>query len=145
MRSDKKSLSHPAIFSTLFLMPLFLISCVGDDSADEDEVSCTTEALPAVEVVVRDAISLAPLADDADGILRDGDFVEVMQITERVKNADTGEFEGAILAGGFERAGTYSVSIEVDGYQDWERVGVAVSRSTCHVDTVRLTANMEAL
>lgn len=92
-------------------------------------VACTDEYVPGITVDVRDSQSGAQITDGVRVIARDGAF------------ADTAE--NSHLAVAFERAGTYTVTVEKDGYQTWSRSGVRVSRDECHVRTVALTAQLQ--
>lgn len=92
-------------------------------------VACTDILVPGIAVDVRDSQSNAQITDGLRVIARDGAF------------ADTAE--NGHLAVAFERAGTYTVTVEKDGYQTWLRSGVRVSRDECHVRTVALTAQLQ--
>lgn len=95
---------------------------------------CTTDVQPAILVQVRDAATQAPAASGATGVLRDGSFSDIMQ-------ADPGE-NALELRGAEERPGTYTVTVDKPGYQQWTQDGVRVRDGGCHVQTVTLQANL---
>lgn len=100
---------------------------------------CTTEARPAIIVEVRDALSGAPAAAGAQGYVEEGAFrAELVGPLP----AQPGE-EGLRFFGPEERAGTYRVTVEKPGYQQWRREDVRVSRDECHVRTVHLRADLQ--
>jgi hypothetical protein len=99
---------------------------------------CTTEAVPAIIVEVRDAGTQAPAANGATGYARDGDVEVVLENWDPQEDALT-------LVGAYERAGTYSVTVEKPGYQSWKQGAVVVTRGECHVRTARLTANLQPI
>lgn len=113
------------------VLPLSLSAC----GLVEPKV-CTTEAVPALVVEVRDAITGAPAAANAVGQAEDGDF------KADLIGADRGA-DALSLYGPFERAGTYRITVEKPGYATWQEVGVEVSRDECHVRTVHLRADLQ--
>ena len=46
------------------------------------------------------------------------------------------------LGGADERPGTYSVSLEADGWQPWDTAGIVVRSDGCHVQTASFTAEL---
>jgi len=92
-----------------------------------DTLLCTTEARAAISVNVIDAGTRVPIAGYR-GIVRDGSY------------SDSLRFGGAA----YERTGTYTVTIEADGYQTWTRSGIVVTDGECHVNGVSLLAELEA-
>ncbi len=102
------------------LLPtLLLLAACGDN------LLCTTEARAGVSVTVVDAATNQPIPEYR-GIVRDGSY------------SDSLRFGGAA----YERAGTYSVTVEADGYLTWTRAGVVVTDGACHVNGVALRAEM---
>lgn len=99
---------------------------------------CPAVAEPAVIVEVRSAATGAPEAKNASGVLVDGTYTDSLRVTE-----ETGEGIPLALAGGFERAGTYTVRIEKPGFEAWVRDGVEVDEGECGPKTERLTARLE--
>lgn len=113
------------------LLPLSLSAC-----GLVEPMVCTTEAVPALVVEVRDAVTGAPAAADAIGRAEDGDFNAVLVGSDRGVDALN-------LYGAFERAGTYRITVQKSGYAAWQKVGVDVSRDECHVRTVHLRADLQ--
>lgn len=103
-------------------------------------VGCTDSVERALEVEVQDAASGAYIAAGASGWARDGDFFEHLKVVgwRGYPPNDT----VTTLGGVYERSGRYEVVITHPGYQMWTRKGVRVSKDTCHVRTVRLTAQL---
>ena len=54
-------------------------------------------------------------------------------------DSQTGVVRAALA---FERAGTYAVTVHADGYKDWSKTGVVVTKDVCHVIGVALSARM---
>ena len=90
---------------------------------------CDTAAYPAIRLDVRDSVSDVAISDGFRAIARDGAF------------ADTAVFQPTLLAE--ERPGSYTVTVERDGYQTWSRTGVRVRDGECHVRTVDLVARLK--
>lgn len=107
-------------FRLLVLPALLLLAACGDN------LICTTEARAGISVTVVDAATAQPI-DEYRGIVGDGSY------------SDSIRFGGAA----YERAGTYAVTIEADGYATWNRTGVVVTDGACHVNGVVLRAEME--
>lgn len=104
-------------------------------------VTCTTEAVPALHVVVSDARTGAFVSGGYTVVARAGAFADSVSVPE-----DGGWWDparGVSLA--HERAGRYEVAVRKAGYAEWGRNGVRVTRDECHVRTVRLEARLEPL
>lgn len=92
---------------------------------------CTDEARAAISVEALDSITNAPVEAGARIIASNGAFADTVITVE--------DFDGPYgLA--HERAGSYTVTVEQEGYAPWSRSDVQVTRDECHVRTVRLTA-----
>ena len=100
-----------------------------------DPVACTTDVRPAIVVQVRDAATQAPAASGATGVVTDGSS------TFQLRPGDLGE-NPLELHGADERPGTYTVTIDKPGYQQWKQERVRVRDGSCHVQTVTLQANL---
>jgi hypothetical protein len=98
--------------------------------------TCSLEARPALTVDVRDSTTNAPAGRGARIIARDGAFADTVLVP-----TDDAELFPYPLA--HERAGTYTVTVERDGYRPWSRSGVRVTKDECHVRTVALTARLQ--
>lgn len=96
--------------------------------------ACTTEAAPAVSVDVRDPDTNEPAGRGARIIVRDGEFADTADFTD--------SYDGPYgLA--HERAGTYTVTVEQQGYRLWSQSEVRATRGECHVRTASLTARLQ--
>jgi hypothetical protein len=105
----------------------------------ENGGTCTLSVEPAVEVEVRDGATQEFLATTPRGIAQEGTYQDSLQVWTMTADVPP---RVATLAGASERAGTYSVHLEADGYQPWDTAGVRVTEGDCHVRTVRFTAEM---
>jgi hypothetical protein len=110
---------------------LFTSALVG---ACEHPTVCTAEFVYGLTVTVSDSATTVPLVDGTVVVVRDGAFVDSVRAT--VGN-------NFISAG--ERAGVYSVLAHHAGYRDWIASGVRVTRGSCHVVPVGLTARLQRL
>ncbi len=106
-----------------------LYGCLGDPSGP---VACTAEARPGVTVEVLDGLTGEPLANGSVLTLREGTYLET------VDEAISGRF----LSGAWERAGTYEVRVDREGFVPWRSAEVVVFADVCHVVTVEFTAPM---
>ena len=97
-------------------------------------VVCTVTPLPAIQLTVVDSASgqSAPLhavnITVRMGALRDSLFVPSF-------DAGAPPFTVGI---GYERAGSYDLTVTASGYRDWGRVGIVVGHDLCHVITVNV-------
>lgn len=124
-----------------------IVSCIigitSCDSTSTEPVFCPSIAEPAIVIDVTDAVTGKYIAKEATGIIKDGSYIDTLgfgNITQRepvliVKS----------LVGGLERAGTYDVRIELEGYQPWSRNNVHVPEGECGPHTQHLEAQMEKL
>lgn len=99
-------------------------------------VDCDTGIAPAVIVQIRDAVTGAPAAAGARGIVRDGTYSDSLYLYQFHEGVPSS------LAGADERPGTYTVTLEKSGYETWTASGIRVADSNCHVQTVSLTAEL---
>ena len=105
---------------------------------------CAAVVSPAVEVYVFDARTGAPAAEGATATVRDGDYVERLQV-HVTSYPDPPNTQGVPLsfAGAYERPGVYTVRVEKPGYQPWEMTGVRVRKGDCGVNGARLEARLQ--
>lgn len=101
--------------------------------------ACTADVRPAIEVEILDAVTGAPLAQAATGVVRDGAFADSLR-PARFLNYDPASMVSRQAAG--ERPGTYSVEVQRGGYHTWTASNVSVGRNSCHVETRTLRANL---
>ena len=87
---------------------------------------CNESRRIGITVTVRDSITGAPLTEGVRVIARDGIF------------ADTADADAFSLAE--ERPGSYTVTVEKEGYQPWSRDDIRVIRGECHGQRVELVA-----
>lgn len=93
--------------------------------------------MDAVEVEIRDAVSLSPIADGARGIVRDGQYVDSLRPAR-------GSVEGLLsMSAAPERPGVYEVLVTRAGYLSWDTAGVLVRDSDCHVRRALLKAYLQ--
>jgi len=103
-------------------------------------IVCTEMFVAGLVVEVRDATTSEPAAFGAQGEIRDGSYVEMLQ----VEGGGTVEPAVALrLVGAWERPGVYSVVVRKEGYRDWTTSGVIVEANECHVLRVTLQAGLE--
>jgi hypothetical protein len=108
----------------------------GGCSASEltDGAGCTREARAGITVDVRDSTTNALVGRGSRIIARAGAVADT--------STDTPISDGPFSLA-FEHAGTYTVSVTQAGYQPWTKGGVEVTKGTCHVNAVALTARLE--
>lgn len=97
---------------------------------------CTTSVEPGVVVEVYHAETGEPAAEGARGWVREGAYVDSL----RASGSRDGQLYS--LAGAWERAGTYEVQVEKEGFSAWTREDVEVDEGECHVRTVELRADL---
>ena len=105
---------------------------------------CPLSIEPGVEVQVRDARTQEPLllATTPRGMAREGTYQDSLLVWSRTFDVPERVFS---LAGATERAGTYIVQLEAEGYQPWDTAGVRVTEGDCGVQTTRFTAEMTSI
>jgi hypothetical protein len=107
----------------------------GSNSIDRpgSDVACTLEARAGINLTAFDSVGGQPLGTIGTVVAQDGNYSEkaigIPGTPVRYSMA-------------FERAGTYTVTAAVDGYQSWRATGVVVPRDACHVIPVQLTARL---
>lgn len=119
------------------LMPCLLAVSL---AACQDPGACTLISVPAIEVEVRDAVSGAHLSVTPRGVARDGGFEDSLRVGGMTSDDPP---LVVTMIGADERAGTYLVQLEAEGYQAWDTSGVRVTRDECHVRAAGFTADLE--
>jgi hypothetical protein len=125
-------------FATIALSVLvvFLLGC----DSGPGNVNCAAVAEPAVEVEVSDATTGRYVAAEAEAMITDGSYRDTLR-----RGAIT-QVEPTLivktLVGGFERSGTYDVSVSHPNYQPWTRPDVEVPSGDCGPETQQLEAEL---
>ncbi len=101
---------------------------------------CTTNAVPALSVYVRDSASGASVVLGATVIARSGTYMD--SVTVDSIGRPPADFPVALAS---EHPGYFDVTVRQAGYRDWLRRNVRVSADDCHVQTVTLTALLQPL
>ncbi|MDA1080669.1 MAG: hypothetical protein O2973_03175 [Gemmatimonadetes bacterium] len=116
-----------------------LVSSSCAKSLTDPGFACTAVAIAGVYVTVQDRLTDSP--PPFTGLwarARDGTYVD----------STTMSFPSSVVGAvsvplAYERTGTYTVTVHVDGYQEWERTGVVVTEDECHVIPVSLNARLD--
>jgi hypothetical protein len=96
---------------------------------------CINSVQPGIVVEIRDVVDGRPIAPTASGMVSDGSFQDSLRLYDRTLQR----------ASAYERPGLYRVRVSHPGYVMWERTGVRVRDSGCHVDMVTLQASLERM
>ena len=99
---------------------------------DDQGVICTANLVYGLSVTLTDADTGAPISG-ATLTLTEGDFSEVMM------ELDAGQYVGA-----GERAGTYRLTIEADGFAPRTEENIVITANVCHVNPVALPISLMA-
>jgi hypothetical protein len=100
--------------------------------------TCDTGIEPAIDVVIIDAVTGAPLAHDATGIVRAGTFIDSLR-------PHRGDGTGHLISRATTQTppGTYDVLVTHDGYEPWRLSNVRVRAGSCGAETRVLTAELQ--
>ena len=109
-------------------------------AACQDPGACTLNTVPAIEVEVRDVVSGEHLSVTPRGAARDGVFEDSLRVGSTTLSIPP---LVVTMVGADERAGTYLVQLEAEGYQPWDTSGIQVLSDECHVRTVTFTAALD--
>lgn len=99
-----------------------------------DGQACTADFRYGISISVLDRATGLPVIEGIAGEVRDGSYVETMEVF----------FENQLVGAG-ERAGTYDVSVTALGYAPWSQQNVDVDKDECHVEQRTLTATLDSL
>ena len=113
-------------------LALLLAACT--DRSDT-AVACTTNVVFGVDVHVLDAVDRRSLGG-ASLTLLDGNYLETMQELDPV-------FAPGRYAGAAERAGTYRLEVELNGYLSQVIEGIEVTADLCHVIPVTVEVELQ--
>ena len=119
------------------LSAVVIAASLGCRLAEPTEPCPPRPLLAAVDVEIREAGTNLPLAEWAQGQIRDGAFSDSLRAWRRGS--------GGVIsrAGGFERAGTYDVQVSLLGYATWQQTGVVVPATACGIVTASLIATLQ--
>ena len=96
--------------------------------------SCTMNEIAGIVLFIVDSTD-GPFRAPVTTTLRDGPFSQTIAFPA------TYGLDHRYLA--YERAGTYSITLDAPGYKTWRRDNVVVTRGDCHVKPVSVTALMQ--
>lgn len=121
--------------ATRIALLLFALASLGCRLGPE---SCDTGVEPAIDVVIADALTGAPLANNAAGLVEAGTFVDSLR-----PYRDNGT--GQLISRATTRTppGTYNVRVTHDGYEPWVLANVRVRAGACGMETRVLTAELQ--
>lgn len=103
-------------------------------ACDSFGVACTSDSRPGIAVMVLDSSTRTPLVSNSVLVIAsEGMYADTAQAVS--ENAET------FLV--YERAGTYNVQVEAEGYHPWARANIRVSEDACHVKSVSLVARLQ--
>lgn len=120
----------------LSVTTLFLVVFAGClDLSGPD--ACTAEWVPGLEVTVERVDTGEPVAG-ALVVAWDGAYAD--SATTELLRDDSGPAEARLA---HERAAEYDVTVTKQGFEPWTRNDVQVDETSCHVETVSLTARLE--
>jgi hypothetical protein len=95
---------------------------------------CQAYAAAGVNLTIVDSVSGSAVS--GTGVMRlkvtDGGFVDSLRTVTLIPQ----------WGAAFERAGTYTATVDADGYQPWRKDGIVVTRGLCHVRPVSVTARL---
>jgi hypothetical protein len=115
--------------SMLVLAVFPILSACGNSTGG---YACPAVVKPAIVVEIKDARTSVPLAQDAQGVVRDGAYVDSLRPYQ----------ETLSLQAAAERPGTYSVEVQRAGYQTWTIGGVRATSGQCGVRTATVHADL---
>ncbi len=116
----------------IILLAFLSFACSGDDG---DGVVCTEEARAGLVVRVKDSQTSEFITNGITVTAQDGSYTE--ELENYLGNV---EFTGA-----FERAGTYTITVEGDVYETFTTEPVTVTEDVCHVITEDVTITLQPL
>ena len=116
---------------------LCMLGCAVASGCNLADVSCPQIAAPAVLLQIREAGTGFPAADGARGIVQDGTYSDSLRVVawEPPAAPDTKLY----MAAAFDRPGTYSVTLEKQGYQTFQQAGVVVGTNECGTEQAQIT------
>ena len=128
---------------TIFFLPLLCLIIISSCDNSSGPQVCTSEAEPAIEVQITDATTGRFIAKDAKGVIQDGSYEDSLRhatITQTVPKLIVSS-----LTAGAERAGTYQVKINLEGYESWTRMNIKVPEGECGPKTQFLRVRLREI
>lgn len=126
-----------------YLLALLLASTIMGCGKDEDEngTVCLQVISPGIAVYVFDKETNSPISCNSSVVIGDGSYTET--ITEvSLQDGDGNCVDEGPLEGAFERAGSYTVIVSKEGYQDFIATDVNVIEDVCGVITLSIEAHL---
>jgi hypothetical protein len=117
-----------------FALCLFLVACSSDDDTTPVDEACTLEFVYGLVITVNDAATGSGL-NQVVITAREPSFSEVL-----VATPTAGVYQGA-----GERVGSYTLTVELDGYQTVVTDVITVEADACHVITQARTFSLQRL
>jgi hypothetical protein len=94
--------------------------------------TCPAIVTPAIVVEIKDARTGVPIAQGAEGIVRDGVYADSLRPYQEMLS----------LQAAPERPGTYTAEVQRTGYQTWTISGVRATSGQCGVRTATVKADL---
>jgi hypothetical protein len=96
---------------------------------------CTMEMRAGITLTLLDSVSGVQLSGTGDVRLKvtDGMYTDSLRTVVVLIG---------FWGGAYERAGTYTATVDADGYLPWRKDGIVVTRGLCHVRTVSVIARL---
>jgi hypothetical protein len=99
---------------------------------------CTANVEPGIVIRIEDSVTGEPRASMVKGKATAPGYADSLRPYESLAAGQL-----LSLAGAYERAGVYAVTIRGTGYRDWQADQIRVAPGSCHVKTVTLTARLQ--
>ena len=96
-------------------------------------VTCTASAIPGVSLQILDSLTNVALLGSGTMRIRLTDGVQTDSLTATLISG---------WGGAVERAGTFSLTIDADGFLPWRQDGIVVTKGLCHVRQMRVIARL---
>lgn len=115
------------------------ILCTAATAACDDAArgfACTAEVRPGIVLEILDSVTNLPAAFGAVVVAKEAGYEDTLRMRGSIDSAN------AFVAGAFERAGTYALTVNQAGYVPWSQGSVQVTRGPCHVNPVQMTAHL---
>ena len=125
-------------YSNYMMMIALLLIAVSCGSADSDGGVCSTEVVTGMLVLVTDEDGNE--IGDAMVTVADGDYTETLSFNDSYWSS--GDDSTGAYVGAEEREGTYTLTVEKEGYVTHTEEAVVTS-GTCHVTTEEITVTLE--